>query len=816
MQQFPKCTINNFRYDKESTGPSQYWQSHHFHENQFKFPFSSDELINQIRNFITISEEGLLKDKVLYRDDSIRGIYVFGSRVSKTNVNDSDFDLIMIVDDFYSHCIDYETRYSNNLQYLLKSSIKCNCDDEEGKLEEKEYDMEVHIMETSFFVEHVYSQLPIFMLSVLQPNSSFVLFEDEKMKLWRHHWSLWFLRISRTKNSFLHELHHCFNKAFRFWNVLENKLCKDESERKSTLKKVKKNLAHGIRYSKYAYQFVNSGIIYDYTETNKLYDSIVFHTDSFSSWNEYKQISDALYKTWKEQLKDDLKNIIKDALFKCKNSESNSSLGIQNFLNTYSSGFEKDNPLFSELIMVVEHNYELDFSHHYKYGPYSLMRLLSVNVTPIIRSKEEHLNPNSSQLFKIDCDMEYISLELCKLFLECRSYLECNGTVLSYNIDDNGKIVYTPVCVPRFYAMDYNFILEKVGSDYFSDIDMSPIQILERPVGIRCSLFFYSGEWRFVFDDEKDNWISKWILKNFDMSRTEQEFENLFERIGMKYPSHEDQMLNFFFIYQKNSNRIIYCGCRNLESMMEYENWIDFSTKYNWNDFVKSYSDIGFLELQDFVNDFEKFSPLEYEGLEFVNFKQPYKCFILKSSLHSNIPSLRLCNVNYLISKLDKYVLENPPYELTSSKYNDTRIVSSIMQSKFSSQVNEDHLVNNLNPLFTKPFSQFKNIYIELCQSINIFYNEQLLSIEQDIKQFNETAKKYLRGNLVGLFYNLKKFRKEQNCADINVANYWRNLSFSNRENPSTTHNTINFQEVRQVLELISIYKNHINNLSGN
>ncbi|KAG2374271.1 hypothetical protein C9374_010841 [Naegleria lovaniensis] len=428
--------INNFKYDENSSSPSIHWREPVFEYRYGLFPFSKDELLLHIRKEITNINHQSTAEKIYYSDENVRGIYMFGSRVSKTNVNDSDFDMLLIVDELHSEMAK-EGGYSSNMQYMLHSSIECEVKNKSSGVNVVEkFEIEVHLMSTYFFVEYVYSELPIFMLSAQQPNADYVLYECARMKLWRQHWNQWFLRIARAKNSFLHELKYCFNKSSRFWNGLKNGIFTTDHGRKSALKKVKKNLAHGIRYCKFAYQIVFGGCIYDYKETNKVYDDIVFNTDHYKTWEEYKIHAEQHYNKWNIEFKDDLKNVVKDALENMKKiSPKPGSLTIVEFLNRYLACF-KVNGTFIDTNnnVILRHTFDKNYSFQYCHGPFSLMRLFAINVTPI----DWHDNPNKAKLFKLNMDWKYINLELASVFYEVSSYLECNGTIVGITNKDGG------------------------------------------------------------------------------------------------------------------------------------------------------------------------------------------------------------------------------------------------------------------------------------------------------------------------------------------------------------------------------------------
>ena len=232
-----KALKYNEKYEPESSRPSK-----NYKKGSEGVPFSSDQLLNHVReNIDRITNDESKPEKVFY--SKVRGVYLYGSRVFNTNVNDSDFDLLFIADDLCSSNSS-DGGYSRNTQYNLHSEITVS--DSNGQL--VSYELEVMMMNTSVLLGYAHIHLPVILLSVQQPNDVFVVFEDEKMKIWRENWNSWFLRLPRSRNAILHELNFSFNKAHRFWVGLQKGQYITEKEKKDALKKVKKNLAHGIRY----------------------------------------------------------------------------------------------------------------------------------------------------------------------------------------------------------------------------------------------------------------------------------------------------------------------------------------------------------------------------------------------------------------------------------------------------------------------------------------------------------------------------------------------------------------------------------------
>nr|CAG4717701.1 unnamed protein product [Naegleria fowleri] len=802
----PLVIINNFKYDESSSGASIHWREPVFEYRFGLFPFSKEELLNHIRKEITNinnlhREQQQPGEKIYYSEENVRGIYMFGSRVSKTNVNNSDFDMIIIVDDLRSEMVT-EGGYSSNMQCMLHSSMECEVKHKiSGNNVMEKFEIEVHMMNTYFFVEYVYSELPIFMLSAQQPNDDYVLYECSRMKIWRQHWNQWFLRITRAKNSFLHELNYCFNKSFRFWNGLKKGIFTTDHGRRSALKKVKKNLAHGIRYCKFAYQIVFGGCIYDYKETNKFYDNIVFNTEHYTTWEEYKNHAENHYNKWNREFKDDLKDIVKDALDRMKNlSLKTGSLTIIEFLNRYLSFFKLNGTFIDNNNVVIRHSYEKDYSFQYCHGPFSLMRLFAINVTPI----EWHDNPNKAKLFKLNIDMKYINLELSSVFYELSPYLECNGTIVGINIKNcdhewNVHVEYYPVSVPRRYLEEYDNLSSRHENIDFTK-DLCKFSIYVKPRGISCELFYFENQWHFTLDSEKEDWIY-WVAQ----SRESNEKKQLLQMLKQQ-PYVEDAHITFYFILQKERNRLIFRGCRDLTTLIECKDWRKYGEKYGWHDQVEQLSvtdTTSVSDLVDIINDFSKYPPSEIEGLEIINYSEECQSFSILSSLHFNISNLRIGNANYMIKLLNQDVVKDPPSELTQSKHNEFRLLKVIVQSLYVEKFSEESIIQELNPLFLVPYTKMKTTYLQLCVLLDQFYRDHLLVKEDDIESFNRTALTFpltQSKSVVGLFHTLKKFYKQTKT--ISASRYWRNLFIYNAEGKDFV------SQSRFLLDLLSVFEN--------
>lgn len=228
----------NLKYEASSSKPSSFWK--YQEEYEAIFPFSKDQVMQHVQKTIhDINQDETKPERVFY--SAVRGIYLYGSRTFKTNMNDSDFDFVFLADDLTSENSS-EGGFSRNSQYMLHTTIRVQ--HENG---ETEYELEIMMMNTFVFLEMAFAEIPVILLSVQQPNEKFVLFEDDKMKIWRENWNKWFLRLPRSRNAILHELNFSYNKAYRFWLALQNGVHTTEKAQKDYLKKVKKNLAHGIR-----------------------------------------------------------------------------------------------------------------------------------------------------------------------------------------------------------------------------------------------------------------------------------------------------------------------------------------------------------------------------------------------------------------------------------------------------------------------------------------------------------------------------------------------------------------------------------------
>jgi len=756
--------IHNPRYDVATSRPSIRWKAP---ASEIVFPFDAIQLLEHIRKEIdAINNERL--EHVHY--SNVRGVYLYGSCVFRTNAKDSDYDLFLISDDL-SSCNAKEGGFSKNMQYLLHTCIRI------GDLD---YVIEINMMNTKYFMEKVVTHLPIILLMVQQPDSRFVLFEDVKMRMWRENWNRWNLKIIRAKNSYAHELHICKNKSKRFWNGLQEGKFKTELQQKDALKKVKKNLAHGLRYCKYSYQIVFGGSIYDYSETNTFYDMFVYDTDNFTTWDEYYKLAKPLYDQWEATMKEDFKNITKHAIRKCLECVNEDGLSVVQFLNRHcrkqleGSTFDID---FAS-ICSEEDPYALQFG----FGPYSLSRMLSVNVSPVLHTEQLVSNPNMATLYKFDVDNVYQCLENGDNFYQLMIYQECNGLIVKMESDGKGGITYAPICVPRFYLEDFRTLERRFGNDF--SIKIEDYSIYENPRGINCELYFYNDGWMFSFGNDYNRWLYEWMLSKEFVNSTQKEFLDLWHQLEMKYPCGErDKNINFFFTYQPWNQKIIYKGCRDLCALKELDNWMDYAVCYDWKEVVKPlqlFSTNTIPAILEIINNTTLYSPIDFVGVHCINFKNQQHSFQIQTSIHLCIPRLRISHSSYMSSTLDADVIENPPESLTYSAFNLEQILYAIAQTERSSNSTVDELaVKEINPVFLQYYKRTKGRYAHLCYEVDTFYANKLKHLENDNKSFRDTCRKFLNQNtdkVGGLFFNLRK-RSKLYPENFNVESYWRSTT---------------------------------------
>lgn len=516
-----------------------------------------------------------------------------------------------------------------------------------------------------------------------------------------------------------------------------------------------------------------------------MYDELVFRTDHFTTWQQFESSVKHLYDKWMVEYKQDVKALMREARKNCLNMRREHPLLVIDFLNTFCKKFVKKSTF------MIGSNVE---DVQYMFGPFTLSRLFAISVSPVLRSSDEINNPSISTLFKLDLDATYQNNENAVSFRDMELFLECNGLVVEVkplsNNDDTTEVSYRPVCVPRFYYENYQDLDARYGENYCNTIDLSRYTIFENPTGIQCQLYYYNGEWRISSSDQYSKWYL-WVMKKDDEFKhcTESRFKELWNELGMQYPSMEDAFFNFFFVFQEKSRRIIFKGYRSLDTFKECKNWKEFGNKYHWKDQVNTLNYTSMESLIAAVNDFNMYSPSEFEGVECIDFENCEHGFQLRSSLRFRVPFLRLTNINYITSIIDQDIVANPPMDLVTSKYNLDLLVSILLQSTLSAVDKSDELaIEELNRIFLPLYRKLKNSYLTLCKLIDDFYNNSLLNIENDYEQFNEKCKDFLEGKVRKssiLFANLRKFRNKMNSSLMDIAYYWKTISRTKKETAS-------------------------------
>ncbi|KAL9647841.1 hypothetical protein ABK040_008116 [Willaertia magna] len=868
----------NPKYESNTSRASIHYIGDNYHLNVF--PFTLEELLNHVEQSVesinnnynnslknnTELGDQVKAEKINFSREKVRAIYLYGSRTFQTNVNDSDFDFFIVCDDLTSENSN-QGGFINNLQYALHTTIVEN--NSTNEIERREYELELMIVNTLYFLTFSYSQLPLMLLTVQQPNNNFILFEDEKFKFWRNYWNIYFCQLPRSKNSFLHELSFSYNKAFRFWkklqqdndilvqiynnenNNLEEKLIANEmtsdaleeliiknnllekannlnfttiSERKSSYKKVKKNLAHGIRFLKYGYQICFAGYIYDYLETNTLYDKLVYNSDLFTNWKEYDDICKPLYNYWTEEFKSDIKKVLKsgrERFLQLNNEteikqERKEKLFIIEFLNKYCENqnkYWKDGTFAKEedqLLFKHGDNNSSDNSNtmtneeeilkfHYSFGPFTLSRIFAINVTPMFCMEKEKRNDpirEGINCFKFDFDPVFQELENNLNYIEANKlYVECNGLIIEQQLikENNEEVtIYKSICVPRFHLSEWNNLIENSKEitkhiDFnLNNVNLQDYIIHLKPNGVSCNLYFHNREWKVSNEKEKESWWKDWILNKNEVKQPYKDkevtstFWKIFKEQGMNLPtndlinsSNDYENYTFYFILQKEHNKIIYCGCRNLITMKEeFNNWKEIGLQFNWKEqVIELKNNLSINSYFSLINNYQLYSPKLYQSLQFLNRKNEYKSFEIKSTLFKNIPSLRITNLNYPQELLDLEIIRDPPVGLVSSKYNDEKFVEIILCSIFSNVDNsnsynnlelsdDEELVKEMNPLFFNRYLYFKKNYIKFCKLVNEYYKLNLLKEELDNKEFKIISNQFLNGAISKIDGLMNKFKK--------------------------------------------------------
>jgi len=481
-----------------------------------------------------------------------------------------------------------------------------------------------------------------------------------------------------------------------------------------------------------------------------------------------------------------MKKIMKDVREKTRCQEKTDSLFTLDLLNDYFTIFSKGSTFdFRSLSIATE--FDESYSFQYSFGPFSLNRVLSLQVTPLMHSQDQIKDPNKSTLFRLDFDPIFQDGENAINFFELKIYTECNGMVVGTEqiCEYEGQfheVRYKPVCVPRFYLEEYKELDKRFGENYTKGLKLEDYTPLEKPAGVTCDLFYYDGGWKFTYGNQGEKWINNWVFANYNDS-FEQEVLSVWEELEMCFPNDECANMNFFFTYQQSSKRIIYRGCRCLSSFKESTNWRVYGKRFHWNDQVKELPRLDILSYFDLINDFDQYSPLYFEGIEFVNFNDEYRGFHIKSSLRSQVPFLRVTNTNYITSLIDDHIKEDPPLELITSKFNLDRIVSVIVQTTFSENNDDETVVRQLNPLFLKYFVNIKKKYLRLCNVINNFYSERLQPLENDSLQFNRECGNFLNGKVKKSTTFFPKLKRVRGNESVNIQKYWKIISLQNDRN---------------------------------
>jgi predicted nucleotidyltransferase len=215
---------------------------------------------------------------------NIRFIVIYGSRVYRTASNQSDYDLLIVVDDLYTNqCLlndDSKELLLTKVIFERDMTVSFNCGKEE---------VEAHIMDTTIYLKFILKNKPV-MTQCLWIPDEFILYEDDQMKKFKQ----WFchndIQYGKVRTNFVREAEiWCYAKAKRLYS-------------EGDIPKALKNLVHGIRYLKLTLQVLETGGIYDFTVANDTFYQLMSH--NYSTIDEYLEQYRPIYDNLMEQISD--------------------------------------------------------------------------------------------------------------------------------------------------------------------------------------------------------------------------------------------------------------------------------------------------------------------------------------------------------------------------------------------------------------------------------------------------------------------------------------------------------------------------------
>ncbi|KAG2385674.1 hypothetical protein C9374_003489 [Naegleria lovaniensis] len=671
----------------------------------------------------------------------------------------SDFDVLIVCDDLYSTDSSLGS-YSSDQQFKWETGLCLNFED---GCETAFLEFDISFYNTSYFVSYMNYHQPVYIQSVTNKywEDVFVIFEDEKMKYFRSTWCDWNMSIPRLKVAFSTELDYCFEKAQRFWNMSKGETDElkynDNYNRYTTsrtteqLRKTsKKNICHGLRKLRFAYQYLANGKIVDMQESNNLVQEVFDTTHYYSQWSQFETTYIPIYDENKLQFQTVCENIIGVAESLLTNYDHQSvhqSLAFLTFLNRYCT---KDNQEGRKIVnecmrstqALTQQDQEcVQNSVGYLFNDvHSLTKLFNIDVLPFELACEtitpQHLSQCTTFQLSLNPSMFYLGYDR----QICNEVLQCDGAI----IEHVGSTSFKLLCAPRLFVPD---IRDQPELTY----NCPSVKCFKLPYGDKVSLFFYRNNWVIACPEiERTNW-KQWVLLQPSSSVTWRDaFWSMWDHLKMELPKDQMQDKTFHFVWNKQNgitlvSARVHQTCQFLSHsemtlLCEQLHWKALEPMKELDGNATSSSNLWNQALEKSAS----LDPTIYEGFIFlpndVLHASNGPLLQVKTPIHYLMPKLNITNPFYSGTEvLNSSVFEQPDESLVRSEMNDQALFYTAVMHNHELTTQIQQVIQQRNPLFLdiyKQFVEYLDKYFMEHPSIDDHVNTKQYFREQFIARF--------------------------------------------------------------------------------
>ncbi|KAF0979506.1 hypothetical protein FDP41_001484 [Naegleria fowleri] len=374
------------------------------------------------------------------------------------------------------------------------------------------------------------------------------------------------MSIPRLKVAFSTELDYCMEKAHRFWNMTigeTDELKYNDNYNRYTLNRTteelkktsKKNIAHGLRKLRFAYQYLENGKIIHLQEWNALAQEVFDKTKYYYEWMQFEDTYKPIYEE-------------KSCNFKpyCSKDNQEGRKRVHEFMNSTQALTQEDQE-------TVQHSVLYLFK-----DVHSLTKLFNIDVSHFDPSCETTTPQQVAQ-----CTTFQLSLNLNMFYLNydrkiSNEVLQCDGAIIELM---SSPQQFRLVCAPRWFIPDIRDQPEIA-------ISCQSLSCFKLPYGDKVSLFFHKNAWTIACSEiERANW-KRWVLLDNVPSNSvnswRDDFWNIWKNLKMELPPENMQDKTFHFVWNKHQGiSLVSVRVNQTCQIISHSEMVSLCEKLNWN-----------------------------------------------------------------------------------------------------------------------------------------------------------------------------------------------------------------------------------------